>query len=114
MRISDWSSDVCSSDLHQFSGRRGAAARALRRSHARRARRRFPRAHGRAVHLPHPAGATPWQIGRPSSRERVCHYVSNSVVDGDLNTQTPYNLLTYILVTLQTYLPSYHYRKILL
>src|SRR3546814_8535070 len=80
MRISDWSSDVCSSDLHGY----GTAGRPGRHPC-----RDFP-APGPV--LPglaalvlaalsyalsgHVATAPPrWQIGRASGRERVCQYV---------------------------------------
>src|SRR3546814_8849785 len=70
MRISDWSSDVCSSDLH-------------RQAHLRRWKRR------RRPATTHPAGSR-WRrygsdapgfllpivkIGRAACRERVCQYV---------------------------------------
>src|SRR3546814_1530183 len=69
MRISDWSSDVCSSDLHDA------------RTQAVRARRKFP-ARG-ALPPPHPRRAGrrpadlrfPAQIGRAPCRESVCQYV---------------------------------------
>src|SRR3546814_13011977 len=84
MRISDWSSDVCSSDL---------AGRQVRRAVAHRreleGRRRRGAGHGgdrglveRLVgvvdgDLPAAVGH---QIGRASCRERVCQYVEVSVV----------------------------------
>src|SRR3546814_14203286 len=92
MRISDWSSDVCSSDLPEL------------RDHLRRHRRRSrPRRHlggalahdqhphdrsgGAGVALPgapggvsHPPRLGRRPIGRASCRERVCQYVSISVV----------------------------------
>src|SRR3546814_5777799 len=62
MRISDWSSDVCSSDLHppgaEPAGGRGAGGKPARRRHP---------GH-RSQHLC-------LEIGRASSRERVCQYV---------------------------------------
>src|SRR3546814_6302092 len=77
MRISDWSSDVCSSDLHFVTGKGGtgkstiAAALALALA-----------AGGRKVLLVEVEGRqgiaqlfdVP-QIGRASCRERVCQYV---------------------------------------
>src|SRR3546814_9001526 len=92
MRISDWSSDVCSSDLAGFEqvawgvpvagqdgdgeghrcrqvGVSGAGAHAL---HSR-------REHGRTS-----GGVEVQEIGRASCRERVCQYVSISVVAGSL------------------------------
>src|SRR3546814_19084652 len=97
MRISDWSSDVCSSDLdddrHAHRGARGAGwARRPRvpedgqhvprrlgmgRQHAvpgNEAARLPPRRH------PQPDG----EIGRASCRERVCQYVWISVGAGKL------------------------------
>src|SRR3546814_11853927 len=77
MRISDWSSDVCSSDLlarasRQVSRREDKGP--VRRSPGGRRRmstRTLPRA-------PKPPQAI--EIGRASCRERVCPYVSISVV----------------------------------
>src|SRR3546814_10746407 len=78
MRISDWSSDVCSSDLRH-------AAFALHRLHQ--DRRRLPGdrraqlvhvAEGdmvEAVDLGRKALHVLFQIGRASCRERVCQYV---------------------------------------
>src|SRR3546814_7710279 len=63
MRISDWSSDVCSSDLY-FAGQSvftaGHPYSGTSRSRAGTARRRYPGT---------------GQIGRASCRERVCQYV---------------------------------------
>src|SRR3546814_6462661 len=76
MRISDWSSDVCSSDLadaraigEERPARGGELfARPVRRlRHARRARRGVSRGGGRS--------REDHQIGRASCRERVCQYV---------------------------------------
>src|SRR3546814_6675297 len=67
MRISDWSSDVCSSDLP--STRRGC-----RRPGARRVRRRGPQAR-RATSSARLIATTATKIGRASCRERVCQYV---------------------------------------
>src|SRR3546814_10429081 len=83
MRISDWSSDVCSSDLHdgssQEAGSAGVVGLALRGG---RLERRLPaamRVHG---HRPRVSGQVAAhalrigdQIGRASCRERVCQYV---------------------------------------
>src|SRR3546814_15942397 len=118
MRISDWSSDVCSSDLATFnrevpgsnpggpttfshrceSFTRAAspfAARILRASE-------FPdRANWRvwSVHrppkqapgmrrdVPDAPGRNHDEIGRASCRERVCQYVSISVVDATLKNK---------------------------
>src|SRR3546814_5235814 len=76
MRISDWSSDVCSSDLHllqQILPQRGKAAEA-----------RFLRRVGGAVgklimremrETDDPHAHVVEEIGRASCRERVCQYV---------------------------------------
>src|SRR3546814_19942086 len=99
MRISDWSSDVCSSDLRSEMAAKGANY--LRRNN-------MVRRDGWIVQLPGPDNAlgqvkfdmrndyaiylhdTPaqhlfesakrHQIGRATCRERVCHYVYISVV----------------------------------
>src|SRR3546814_16871850 len=95
MRISDWSSDVCSSDLLQVdaAGVEGDAladqrmrlgiTRAGVLEHdepgriGRTARDREQRAHAQLFH----------EIGRASCRERVCQYVSISVVAVSLKKQ---------------------------
>src|SRR3546814_11865925 len=84
MRISDWSSDVCSSDLY------GVAAR-LRAEREPRidAFRELGAVEIDAPLPPEPADNTyqyggrfpdPAQLGRASCRERVCQYVYISVV----------------------------------
>src|SRR3546814_8261528 len=85
MRISDWSSDVCSSDLLSFRYREGAGdaplGTALHRIAVRPARRAAPvDRRAPAVEVDHqpPAAqivAALAQIGRASCRERVCQYV---------------------------------------
>src|SRR3546814_1089081 len=89
MRISDWSSDVCSSDLpvHVPAGRRQRVRPGLdARSgwHPGDLPRRLPPERGRAEHLQLRArrrrGTVPplrrlREIGRASCRERVCQYV---------------------------------------
>src|SRR3546814_18463802 len=62
-RISDWSSDVCSSDLALAPGYRVSCSERDILVLEREKRNR-----------------TTWQIGRASCRERVCQYVSLSVV----------------------------------
>src|SRR3546814_4927584 len=62
MRISDWSSDVCSSDLRRL--RRLPPQSAIRPRAPQKQRRPVTRG-------PHRCG----QIGRASCRERVCQYV---------------------------------------
>src|SRR3546814_6056792 len=60
MRISDWSSDVCSSDLRDADGERCAA----------------PPTVGEPAEEPRPDGShDEGEIGRASCRERVCQYV---------------------------------------
>src|SRR3546814_12529933 len=99
MRISDWSSDVCSSDLlREHAAHHGRLVRRGRRgsrgSHgaALRLRARCPGrllATHRAQHqltadlgVPRRQG----QIGRASCRERVCQYGYIAVVAGSLKT----------------------------
>src|SRR3546814_10538225 len=88
MRISDWSSDVCSSDLFAVD-RRGKSDAALdqRLQRLRPHRRAFeqPEVHAEATGIPEPrAAAHQWrvlgldqdmEIGRASCLERVCQYV---------------------------------------
>src|SRR3546814_15125750 len=82
MRISDWSSDVCSSDLLTFPlrGRWRGDPIALYRTIRPEAKARFA-----ALIF----DGFDWQIGRASCRERVCPYVSLSVVAGSLTQTTP-------------------------
>src|SRR3546814_9289065 len=81
MRISDWSSDVCSSDLHHvdMAFRRQEAGALLaagigavehRQMHVAQAGRAFQRHGPAAMEV---GGGD--QIGRASWRERVCQYV---------------------------------------
>src|SRR3546814_16344527 len=105
MRISDWSSDVCSSDLL---GRRGgeveAGAGVLQRRFVGEADQPHPAdlaTHGgngavaRNLHLAvvgghedRAVGALNGKIGRASCRERVCQYVEISVVAVSLKKKT--------------------------
>src|SRR3546814_16574018 len=81
MRISDWSSDVCSSDLRLPRPRRGRGRLREREALSQRpAARALPRAArgGR-------------EIGRASCRERVWQYVLISVVCVTLKKTTEYN-----------------------
>src|SRR3546814_2839854 len=78
MRISDWSSDVCSSDLkrkerkpHEEPCNRAVLAVSHRSREAEAARHRL--GPGRAVVVVRRA-ERPQQIGRASCRERVCQY----------------------------------------
>src|SRR3546814_2532290 len=82
MRISDWSSDVCSSDLRPPASRTGTAAAArpaggdpaAPRAAARRRLLLRLRRGDRFELRRAPRGAL-LQIGRASCRERVCQYV---------------------------------------
>src|SRR3546814_11670071 len=87
MRISDWSSDVCSSDLPVIIGFElrpvfacGEAFRRLSRTAG----------HGQSFALPvyTVTSAERPEIGRASCRERVCQYVYISVVAVSLKKNT--------------------------
>src|SRR3546814_19919567 len=92
MRISDWSSDVCSSDLEALTPPAVSSLEASGAGHgeANTAVTKFQNLlHSASVNLvkrfeilPDQAGAyIAWlKIGRASCRERVCKYVSLSVV----------------------------------
>src|SRR3546814_11504788 len=101
MRISDWSSDVCSSDLH-MKHRRLLAIHAPSQRFAPACKARHQRTHGNAEDL---RGFLIFQIfdgdqrnrlslrlgkigqlGRASCRERVCQYAEISGVDVTLKT----------------------------
>src|SRR3546814_17094772 len=88
MRISDWSSDVCSSDLKRRPVRRQphGTTRAHRRECRRSARNARPRRYFGAETRPDALFAAA-EIGRASWRERVCKYVSISVVAVSLQKQ---------------------------
>src|SRR3546814_1565623 len=86
MRISDWSSDVCSSDLRPAAHAHQAPATQIplpRRASTHRARNASPTASVDRVApaTPHRAGLAGRphplanEIGRASCRERVCQYV---------------------------------------
>src|SRR3546814_4993420 len=84
MRISDWSSDVCSSDLSRPVRRGRTAAGGADRACGRRRRQRMGYVGGGAVPCARggaalgglrPRGTRAKQIGRASCRERVCQYV---------------------------------------
>src|SRR3546814_21090769 len=85
MRISDWSSDVCSSDLFVEDLVQGGVER-LRGGQvaAERLFDHYPRAPGATAGVERPdhgrEQARRDPIGRASGRERVCQYVSISVV----------------------------------
>src|SRR3546814_13605938 len=75
MRISDWSSDVCSSDLGVRCRARAAGTASERTGHG------TERAAGLRLFVGYLAHGGPCaEIGRASCRERVCQYVSISVV----------------------------------
>src|SRR3546814_18666232 len=93
MRISDWSSDVCSSDLEAFllksapfgaAGVHGLDDVVIGAGHAviqpQQVAHRVVLRHDE----PESAGRQPGKIGRASCRERVWQYVSISVVAGSL------------------------------
>src|SRR3546814_7789376 len=70
MRISDWSSDVCSSDLHASVELVDGEWRLdLDRLLALASERT------KAIFVNSPGNPTGWKIGRASCRERVCQYV---------------------------------------
>src|SRR3546814_14301267 len=81
MRISDWSSDVCSSDLQGYPGLalwlllHGVGIVQLERL-----RRRYRKTRRAEEQWIAPLATALQQIGRASCRERVCQYVSISVV----------------------------------
>src|SRR3546814_12871540 len=92
MRISDWSSDVCSSDLAAIARDRAEGFRLLMATAA-------PEFYAGAIaealgfdaivatrHRRDAAGN--WQIGSASCRERVCQYVEISVVAVSLKTKS--------------------------
>src|SRR3546814_16189900 len=105
MRISDWSSDVCSSDLRtgdrQRRARRVAAVAASEIMGCSAAPAGHPARHARSQ--PDQPLLDRHEIGRASCRERVGQYVSISVVAVSLkkttnHTTTSYN--TYLLLLL--------------
>src|SRR3546814_17386496 len=111
MRISDWSSDVCSSDLQHDIDR----ARRQRVDHRRRDRHEQDLEQRRADNdvRPHAeekahrgppdnAAADTEQLGRASCRERVCQYVSISGVAVSLKKKHIPNNLSYKSQTPQT------------
>src|SRR3546814_8880428 len=74
MRISDWSSDVCSSDLHR-SARDGILDRNEQIRSLARAFSSSRRAPPMQASKPNSLIASSKEIGRASCRERVCQYV---------------------------------------
>src|SRR3546814_6862020 len=69
MRISDWSSDVCSSDLRVRPLEHHTDALAVRHEV------NLAPVHRTVIHAQVPARAHADEIGRASCRERVCQYV---------------------------------------
>src|SRR3546814_17054009 len=92
MRISDWSSDVCSSDLHCAAS----------------SRTRFcPHGHSRLSIMEGPVAQVEdndgsLEIGRASCRERVCQYVEISVVAVSLKKNNKYNMYSIDLIIERT------------
>src|SRR3546814_17582433 len=88
MRISDWSSDVCSSDLMPNTpallgaGATGVCANARVSANAKAQVMALMAAVGTSVEIADEALMD--EIGRASCRERVCQYVEISVVAGSL------------------------------
>src|SRR3546814_7220056 len=81
LRISDWSSDVCSADLlwlkRSFASFAGGLELAMFAY--------FGAFYSQASYMP-----AVHKIGRASCRERVCQYVWISVVAVSLNKKTPF------------------------
>src|SRR3546814_3977226 len=81
MRISDWSSDVCSSDLFELGGKRsariaaGEAGVVAARARGREALLTYAYDLARAYAAAEIADRRLAQIGSASCRERVCQYV---------------------------------------
>src|SRR3546814_2550353 len=71
MRISDWSSDVCSSDLAKAARAKAEAGETL----ADEVEALLARRASAALGLARKAGELVTEIGRASCRERVCQYV---------------------------------------
>src|SRR3546814_16367400 len=106
MRISDWSSDVCSSDLESLAWSRSLVEANLRGvdSHG---VQRLPRYLDllRTGQIK----ARPAKIGRASCRERVCQYVSISVVAVSLKKKqhtTPHIIPPHNITTPPTPTPN--------
>src|SRR3546814_14777766 len=93
MRISDWSSDVCSSDLHMFWREAGERLALVTAGHA--GGGAVPQIFGVDISIagldgPALCQVALDQIGRASCRERVCQYVSISAVAESLNKTNNY------------------------
>src|SRR3546814_11235181 len=90
MRISDWSSDVCSSDLHVkgITKAADAAVAAAGRASDRLTEQMKTLADATAaIDAQITDARAEREIGRASCRERVCQYVSISVVAVSLKTK---------------------------
>src|SRR3546814_15749142 len=98
LRISDWSSDVCSSDL--LTPLRGGDLHMNRRDFIKTV------AAGSAATL-----AAEKQIGRASCRERVCQYVSISVVAGSLKKKKNYSQTIKLTSTTHRQLNPIRYQQ---
>src|SRR3546814_15743926 len=84
MRISDWSSDVCSSDLRDFHiGKFLAERQNDSRDQVENRGSEHANVDAADLALANRIGAVS-EIGRASCRERVCQYVSLSVVAASL------------------------------
>src|SRR3546814_11116770 len=87
MRISDWSSDVCSSDLEQFLAKSIPERLAM----AQQARGESQAANQmKSAEIMDVNAQAVEEIGRASCRERVCQYVEISVVAGSLKKKNQY------------------------
>src|SRR3546814_5231601 len=75
MRISDWSSDVCSSDLTRCFRPCSSAKRTASAFHASGFRQFATLVRRLAANGPQFGAVPPPKIGRASCRERVCQYV---------------------------------------
>src|SRR3546814_17857782 len=89
MRISDWSSDVCSSDLPVAQGQRVIVVDVADHGYALIADEIEDVCFIEALETRIAGKLSPgWEIGRASCRERVCQYVSISVFAESLETKT--------------------------
>src|SRR3546814_18325785 len=100
MRISDWSSDVCSSDLSRHDVREHRAAvsdgqlyRGPSPDDCERLVRRSRRRGDTIPDGPVYQVTSMREIGRASCRERVCKYVEISVVDVTINKKNASNVI---------------------
>src|SRR3546814_8281231 len=75
MRISDWSSDVCSSDLQMTANVVGAIAPRLEHAEIERAKHKPTESLDAYDYYLRAMANLHFEIGRASCRERVCQYV---------------------------------------